>query len=112
MTEAGGPRSTRPGWSPRRRARPGPDGSGRRGPRRSARRDIAPEQRVRLTPPRRGTHDDARPWVTPGRDTNLGSLHAYLQQHAGGVAQRRVRWRWEMGVARGYVVGLAVWVLG
>jgi len=39
---------------------------------------------VRLTPPRRGTHDDARPWVTPGCDTNLSSLRAYPQERAEG----------------------------
>ena len=28
------------------------------------------------------------------------------------LAQRQVGWRWEMGVARGYVVALSIWVLG
>jgi hypothetical protein len=42
----------------------------------------------------------------------LSFLRAYLQQHAGGVAQRRVGWRWDMGVAKRYVVALSICVLG
>jgi len=40
MTEAGGPRSTRPAWSIPQRVRPAPGGSARRGTRRSARRGL------------------------------------------------------------------------